>query len=338
MRTQPAAILFLAAALAACSGDPPPQPAATPEAPVALADDLERRDVRFPCGDTECAAWLYLPDGAGRPPVVLLAHGFAGTRDAALPYFAESFARRGLAALVFDYRYFGASGGSPRQLVDPWRQLEDWAAALAFVRASPDLDGSRVALFGSSFGAGHALITAAREGGLRAVVGLAPLVDSRVEGEASFAGPLWAVRILFTAWADLVASAFGGSVSLPAIAPSGGFGMIVDDAAYGAFERLAPESASYRNEVLARSILTFDEYDPSPSAGEIEAPLLLVASRGDRFAPFAAAESLAARTRDGRLAEIPGDHFDVYSSPVRERAAELAGAFLAQHLLEPAEP
>ena len=337
MSIRPLHASLLVAALAACGGTLP-GPAAAPGPAVPLADGGERRDVRFACGDATCAAWLYLPDAAERPPVVVMAHGFAGTRDVALPYFAEAFARRGLAAFVFDYRHFGASGGEPRQLVDPWRQLEDWAAALAFVRADPALDGTRVALFGSSLGAGHALITAGGDPELRAVVGQAPLVDSGVEGEASFPGALWAVRMLFTAWGDLLASAFGGSVSLPAVAPAGSFGMLVDDAAYAAFEQLVAEGSSYRNAVLARSILTFDEYDPAPSAGEIAAPVLLVASRGDRFAPFDAAERFAARARDARVEVLEGDHFDVYGSPIRERAAELAGAFLARHLAERGRP
>jgi hypothetical protein len=51
-----------------------------------------------------------------------MGHGFAGTRDVALPFFAQRFAASGLAALVIDYRHFGASGGAPRQLIDPWEQ------------------------------------------------------------------------------------------------------------------------------------------------------------------------------------------------------------------------
>jgi len=108
--------------------------------------------------------------------------------------------------------------------------------------------------------------------------------------------------------------------------------MLVDDAAYAAFERLVAEGSSYRNTVLARSILTFDEYDPAPSAPEIAAPLLLLAARGDRFAPFEAAERFAERAPDARVETLDGDHFDVYGDPGRERAAELAGAFLARHL------
>ena len=328
-----APLAFLALALLAGCADAPPRPAAPPEPARTLAGGVGRLDVRFPCGDTECAAWLFLPPAPSPPPVVVMAHGFAGTRDVALARFAERFAREGLAALVFDYRHFGASGGSPRQLVDPWRQLEDWRAALAFARAEPRVDGSRLAVWGSSLGAGHALVTAAEDGGTRAVVAQAPLIDTGMEGEATFYGVGWVVRLLLTAWADLAAGALGREpVTIPAIAPAGGFGMILDDRAYQAFERLVEPGSSYRNAVAARSILTFDSYDPAPQALTIEAPVLLLASRADRFAPYAAVEALAAGGPRVTVETLEGDHFDVYSPPIADHAADRAARFLAEHL------
>jgi pimeloyl-ACP methyl ester carboxylesterase len=327
------AVLALLLALAAGCDPAPPVPPAAAGPPLARADGGHRLDVRFPCVDAVCAAWVYRPAGAPRPPVVVMAHGLAGTRDVALGAFAERFAAAGLAAFVFDYRGFGASGGSPRQLVDPWRQLEDWGAAFAFVRAREDLDAVRVAAWGSSLGAGHALVAAARDGAVRAVVAQAPLVDTRVEGEATFYGVGWVVRLLLEAWADLAASWLGRPPrTVPAIAPAGGFGMIVDDAAYAAFERLVEPGSTYRNAVAARSILTFDEYNPAVQAASLDAPVLLLASKSDRFAPFSAVEAFAASRPGVTIELLEGDHFDVYAPPVRERAAEVAARFLAAHL------
>ena len=64
----------------------------------------------------------------------MLAHGLSAVRDQRLPAYAERFAAAGLAALLFDYRHFGASGGEPRQLLDIGRQLEDWRTAIAYAR------------------------------------------------------------------------------------------------------------------------------------------------------------------------------------------------------------
>ena len=67
----------------------------------------------------------------GAFPGVVLAHGWTGVREQRLDAYAERFAGAGLAALVFDYRHFGASSGEPRQLLDVKRELADWQAAIA---------------------------------------------------------------------------------------------------------------------------------------------------------------------------------------------------------------
>lgn len=321
-------------AACACAEAPPPVAAKPPGPVIATADGTERHDLRFPCGDGICAAWLFLPPAAAKPPVVVMAGGFAGTRDVALPDFALRFARDGVASLLFDYRHFGASSGTPRQLVDPWRQGEDWRAALAFARTLDRVDGARVALFGTSLGAGHALLTAADDARVQAVVLQVPLVDSDAEGDATFYGVGWAARLLLTGWADLASEKLGGNaIEIPAIARSGEFGMIADDAAFGAFEKLVAPGTTYRNAVVAHSVFTFDDWNPASRSGSIAAPILAVASRADRFAPFAAVEALAASAPDVTIAEIPGDHFDVYAPPIRDEAAAVEARFLHERLL-----
>lgn len=332
--------LLAAAALAlGCTPAATESEAATPGAELRLADGVRRLDVRYPCGGSSCAAWLYLPPGDVRPPVVVMGHGFAGTRGVALPAFAERFARAGMAAFVFDYRGFGASGGGPRQLVDPWREEEDWKAAVAAARSLPEVDGARVALWGTSMGAGLALRTAASDGALRAVVAQAPLVDSGADGEESFPGVGWLVRLLATAWADIAIETAGGEpLRIPVLAPEGSFGMLVDDDAFAAFERLVAPGASYENAVVAHSVFRFDDWNPAPSAEAIAAPILLLAARGDRFVPYAAVEAFAARAPDARLEMLAGDHFDVYSPPVSDEAAARAIAFLSERFAADATP
>ncbi len=64
-----------------------------------------------------------------------MAHGFGTTRDSGLLPFAERFAAAGCDVLLFDYRGFGGSDGSPRQDVDHRRHREDYHAAVAAARA-----------------------------------------------------------------------------------------------------------------------------------------------------------------------------------------------------------
>lgn len=294
---------------------------------------VSRSDHRFRCGDAVCAGTLYMPRDAHRPPLIVMAGGFAGTQDVALPAFAVYLAQSGYAVLTFDYRFFGQSGGAPRQLVNPWKQLEDWSAATEYAASLKETDNSRIAVVGASLGGGHALIEASRNDAVRAVVALVPLTDTQVEGEATFFGAEWLARLLYAAWSDLWLAAFDNEpVLIPVISKQGGFGMLVDDNAYSAFERLTLISKYYRNEVLARSIFTFDDYNPAVQARRLTKPALIVASKVDRFAAFPAAEEFVSKQKQRQLFQVRCDHFEVYSPPCFDVAAAATLHFLQVEL------
>ena len=161
----------------------------------------------------------------------------------------------------------------------------------------------------------------------------APLIDTSIEGEATSYGAAWAARLVLTGWADLVCSAFGcDPVTMPAIARRGDFGMIIDDAAYVAFEKLVGPESTYRNAVAARSIFNFHHYNPAAHTSAVTAPVLLIASRTDRFAPFSAVQAYADRATNVTVETFQGDHFDVYSPPTVMHAADSAAHFLATRL------
>src|SRR5690349_19386112 len=78
---------------------------------------IEKRDVMFKSGETFAAAWFFVPAqtrSGERVPAVAMAHGFGAVKEMYLEPFARRFAAAGIAALVFDYRGFGSSGGEPR--------------------------------------------------------------------------------------------------------------------------------------------------------------------------------------------------------------------------------
>ena len=102
---------------------------------------IERRDVQFRSGDTYAAAWSFLPDqvqSGARVPAVAMAHGLGAVKEMYLEPFAPCFAEAGIAALLFDYRFFGASGGEPRQRIFPRDQIEDYRSAKTSRTTLPD--------------------------------------------------------------------------------------------------------------------------------------------------------------------------------------------------------
>ena len=111
-----------------------------------VSEKIEQRRVSFDSGGVKLVGYLHFPaDASGNIPGVVMGHGFSGTQDR-LFYNAERFAEAGLAALTFDYRRFGESGGEPRQLVNVEGQLEDWRAAIRSARGLEGVDPERIAL------------------------------------------------------------------------------------------------------------------------------------------------------------------------------------------------
>lgn len=134
--------------------------------------------VSFRSEGIRCAGVLYRPTGTtGTVPCVVLAHGFSGTMDWIVPDFASRFAAGGLAALIFDYRYLGASDGRPRQQISTPRQRVDLRNAVIFARTCAGIDRERIALWGTSLGGGHVLDVAANDPSIAAVVANVPAID-----------------------------------------------------------------------------------------------------------------------------------------------------------------
>ena len=100
----------------------------------------------FSSNSEHCAADLYLPDGVAKPPVMVMAHGFAGERGFKLPAFAENFCQQGVAVLLFDYRCFGDSEGYLKLVPETssWRNALPARIGLSVPWYSPLKNASKV--------------------------------------------------------------------------------------------------------------------------------------------------------------------------------------------------
>ena len=209
-----------------------------------------------------------MPDGDGRVPGVVLAHGWTGVREQRLDAYAERFAGPGLAALVFDYRHFGASSGEPRQLLDITRQLADWEAAIAFVRSRAEIDPGRVALWGTPFSGGHVMETAARDRLVAAVVAQVPFADG-LRNLPSL-GLALALRLIAAGLRDHTGAAFGRAPHMvPSVGPPGSVAVMTTPDAEPGFRAIDPPGSSWRNQAAARIALRVGSYRPGRHADQI---------------------------------------------------------------------
>lgn len=289
-----------------------------------------------PAGET-LDAWIYLPDGPGPHPTVVMAHGIGGIKAAGLAPFAERFADAGYLAVVFDYRHWGASSGHPRQLLSITRQRQDYRTVLAWARSHHAADPARVFVWGTSFAGMHIVELAASEDGLAGAIAQVPLVD----GPAALTrvNPLRGLRLTLAGASDLLGAATGRPPRyLPISVAPGEFGLIATEDAMRGYHRLLPEEGEWPNVVTARSVLEFAIRRPVRRARRARCPLLMVVGEHDTMAPTRPALAVATRAPKGELYRSRGGHYDVYAGGIdHENTVQVELDFLRRHsrLLRP---
>lgn len=272
-----------------------------------------RTEISFPSGDASCSAWLYLPDRAGPSPapVLVMGHGLGAIREMRLEAFAERFVTAGYACLVFDYRHFGASEGEPRQLLSVERQLADWQAAVACAKSRPELDPDRVVVWGSSFGGGHAIATAAKVQ-VAAAIAQCPFTD----GVASVAviPPATSAKLTALAVRDVIGARRGAPPVMVVLAgePGSAALMTAPDVVPG-YLSLVPEGVEFHNEVAARAVFDVLRYRPGRRAKDVRCPLHVTICDHDSVAPAATTTRLVSRAPRAELVHRPVGHFDIYT-------------------------
>ena len=290
-----------------------------------------RRDVVFRSSGAACAAWLYLPEADAPAPVVVMAHGLGAVRDMRLDAYAERFRDAGYACLVFDYRHFGASEGEPRQLLDIGLQLEDWRAALTYVRAIPEVDGERAVAWGTSFGGGHAIVMAAEDHALAATIAQCPFTDGIASLRAM--DPKAAARVTALAAKDVLAARVGRAPVMVATAgePGSTALMTAPDVAPG-YLGLVTDDMPFANHVAARIGLAVGFHRPGLRLADVAAPVLLCVCHHDSVAPAEATLRHAKRSSHVEVRTYEEGHFDIYVGPAFEQVVADQVAFLRRHV------
>lgn len=279
----------------------------------------DRIDVTFDSHGDVCAAWLYLPTGTGPAPVMVMAHGLGGTREMRLDAYAERFRAAGYACLVFDYRYFGASGGEPRQLLDIESQLQDWASAIDHARSRSDVDTARIVLWGSSFGGGHVIVAAARDRKVAAVISQCPFTDGIASGLAS---NTWtSTKLSGRALGDLAGSVIGRPpLMVNTAGRPGTTALMTSPDSYDGYLALAPDAdETFHNRVAARVALQIVRHRPGRRAKDVRCPILFVVCETDSVAPAKATLRYARTAPHGEIKTYDAGHFEIYLGEAFER-------------------
>lgn len=303
---------------------------------------MRREDVEFLSEGTTVRGWLYRPDGPGPHPTVVLAGGWCYVRELVMPYYAEEFARRGIGALVFDYRNLGVSEGEPRQHLDPWMQITDYQNALSYLETHPDVDTSRLGAWGISYSGGHVIVLAAIDPRVKVIVSQIPVVDGyenmrRVHGTMGYR-QLWA-RILEDRVARYKDPDSALSIPHATAEPAKDLSTWPFPETYHTFKALKDSEAPlYQNSSTVHSVDLLLNYDIIPFARRVyDTPTLMIVAEGDDLTlwdlEIGAYNTLP--TAKKRLHVLPHTtHMTLYSDRDKlEVAARQASSWFVEHLI-----
>lgn len=298
-----------------------------------------RREVSFQSRGETCAGWLFLPDDLApgqRVPGIVMANSLGFVKEMLVPRYAERFAAAGFAALLFDYRFLGESGGEPRGQIFPQEQQEDIRNGLSFMQDQPEVDPERLALWGVSYGGAHVLPVAAYDRRVKAVVSTVPYISAYdtlrmamgAEGAFGFLGFLNGARVArYRSGSDAV---------MPLVSADGSPSMGPDPRLHAFYTKTAESMApTWRNLVTVESIEKSLEYRPASHVHLISpTPLLMVIAQRDEFLPADLARAaFEAAGEPKRKLELDCGHADVYAEPNLSRSSDAAIAWFQQHVL-----
>ena len=248
-------------------------------------DPARRTPVRFPGPVAELAGHLYRPptaDSDQRTPAVALCGPISSVKEQTLPHYAQRLADAGYTALTFDPTGFGESDGSPRGRYDPYRVVDDYAAAVNHLISRPDVDADRVGIVGVCMGGGYAVSLGARDKRLKAVVSVGGGYDiggtfQQGFGIEGFADYLKLINSVVqgqyesgrVAYIPTIARALGEDVPIAAMP---------NEEAYAYYDRTSrSEAPNWPRELTADSLPTYFAYNAVAAAPLVApTPLLIV--------------------------------------------------------------
>ncbi len=291
---------------------------------------MSEQQVTFYSEGIPVSGILGLPDDykeGEQRPAVIFCHGFSIIKEIWFPVYAQRFREAGYITLTFDYRYFGKSGGEPRQRLIPMAQVTDARNAVTYLTSLPQVDSQHIGLYGTSFGCGIATVAAALDTRVKCVVGTAGPADCERQfrhgdGFDKFMDKVRKKRQRFVTTGEL------DYISVPRM-------MGRDPEMEADLNQLAEEHPEWRPEITFESMLDIVEFKPENYAHLISPRAAMwIYVDADLLVPVNEGKSYFAKAREPRkLVVLEGiKHKDVYAGPGLERLLEHALQWFNTHM------
>jgi len=140
---------------------------------------MKPQHIIFPCGEIKLEGLYYGIEAQVPVPAVAVCHPhplYGGSMHNNVTYaVADALVKSGIAALLFNFRGVGRSGGRHG---GGTAEQQDISAALGWLQGQPNVDKERLGLAGYSFGGGVALPVACADERVKCVALISPYFES----------------------------------------------------------------------------------------------------------------------------------------------------------------
>jgi fermentation-respiration switch protein FrsA (DUF1100 family) len=271
---------------------------------------------------------FYLPEAAEPAGLVIAVGPLTSVKEQAAGIYAQAMAERGYAALAFDYRYFGESGGRPRQFENPEANIEDIKNAATALLADDRLTNLPLFGLGICFGAGPMVRSVAEDSRFRAFAGVAGVYTDNAKTEGRM-GDAYQARIDRGRAAERKWSETGEAETIPAVAPDGGDVAMPLREAYEFYGTPRGGVPNYVNGYAVQSLACSLPFDARRAADALNVPVLIVHSENALTPDLAHDFYSAVKSPKHELWLDSEGQIDFYDDPkLVTPAADAVAAFL----------
>lgn len=299
------------------------------------------RDIEFKSQDAILRGRLYLPENKSEKcPVVIMAHGFTTTINGmTADKYAEEYREAGFAVLLYDHRNLGISDGEPRRDVNFWVQSRGYIDCIDFAVSQPEIDASKIAVWGASMSAQEAFVVGSIDERVKAIVTIIPGFGSTFPTEDKD-GKLYAFAKKAVISDDIMGMSHTVIEQMPIVSSDqlGTPSVLVEITAYRWFIEYGGRFGTNWDNVVSYSDIDRPEfYHTGQCAPHLKAPVLMIVATNDEMDganPEVTYEIFKMVKQSKEWVDIDGGHFGLlhYPSALFDKSSKAQIDFLNKYL------
>jgi uncharacterized protein len=280
---------------------------------------------------------LYLPASykvGDQLPAVIVTGAWMTIKEQMPGLYAQKLAEQGFAALAFDFRSWGESGGKLRSFESPTAKIADIKNAVSFLQTVDGVDPNRIAGLGICASAGYMAVATAEDARIKSLITVAPWIHDRQIVDTVYGGEAAVQKLIATGQAaEKKFEQTGQADYVLATSKTDKTAVMYGDIDYyqNSQRGAIPQ---WKNQFAVASWAEWLTFNPMPVAEQIKVPTLFIHSEKAAIPDGARQFFAAIPSQTKQMDWLPDrTQFDFYDQPATVNpSVKLIGDFLRSSL------